>query len=182
MGVRRNKLSKTEREELKRYRRDVRCDGSWAKDGSCVIDLSPFWLPSGCVCLTVCVCVLVSLELYSRPPCAWNITGCRSKSLEHGLPLNEFPMHPGVTHEYTPWCLHLLISMCAGTHTRTHPLRCPCQPSCLINNAFLYWGCAATLSTRNTQAKQHTEVLKTININIKQHRHKPCGGNHHLPI
>lgn len=54
--VRRYKLSKREREErVKRYRGDVRCDGSWAKDGSCVVDLSPLWLPSGCVSKCVCV-------------------------------------------------------------------------------------------------------------------------------
>lgn len=119
VGVRRNKLSKREREErVKRYRGDVRCDGSWAKDGSCVIDLSPLWLPSGCVSAwaCVCVCVLVSLQLYSRPAFALNTTGCRSKSLDHGLPVNGFPVHPRVTREYTPMCLHLLPPTCAHTH------------------------------------------------------------------
>lgn len=54
--VRQHKLSKREREErVKRYRGDVRCDGSWAKDGSRVVDLSPLWLPSGCVSEYVCV-------------------------------------------------------------------------------------------------------------------------------
>lgn len=57
VGVRQNKLSKREREErVKRYRGDVRCHGSWAKDGSRVIDLSPLWLPSGCVCPSVYAC------------------------------------------------------------------------------------------------------------------------------
>lgn len=55
-GVRRwNKLSKREAEEVKRCRGDERCDGSRAKDGSRGIDLSPLWLPSGRVCVWVCV-------------------------------------------------------------------------------------------------------------------------------
>lgn len=48
VGVRWNKLGKREKEErVQQYRGDVRCDGSWAKDGSRVIDLSPLWFPSG---------------------------------------------------------------------------------------------------------------------------------------
>lgn len=107
--VQRNKLSKRERvERAMRYRGDVRCDGSWANDGSRVIDLSPLWLPSGCVSvsLSTCVCALLCLQLYSRPPHPLNTTGCRSKSLEHGLPVNRFPVHPRVTHKYTAMCSH----------------------------------------------------------------------------
>lgn len=172
----RKKLGEKERvERVKRYRGDVRCDGSWAKDGSRVIDLSPLWLPSGCVCLSAGTCVLVSLQLYSRPPCALNTTGCRSKSLERGLPVNGFPVHHGVTHEYSYLCVHTYTD----THIQTR-VNQACQPSCLIKNAFLYQACAATLSAHNTQAMQHTDVPKIINISIKHNRHKPCGGNHHL--
>lgn len=82
--VQRSKLSKARREKLENWNRGVRCDGSWAKDGSHVIDLSPPWLPSGCMCLSECVCVLASPQLYSRPPCAQNTTGFRSNSHKRG--------------------------------------------------------------------------------------------------
>lgn len=49
----------------------------------------------------------------------------------------------------------------------------PLYTSCLIKNASLYQGRAATLSTHNTQAMQHTDVPEIINISIKQCRHKP---------
>lgn len=128
--VRHNKLSNRQREEVKRY---VRSNGSWAKDGSRVIDPSPLWLPSGCVsasaCMSVCACVFVSLKQHSRPPCAQTTTGCRSESLERGLPLNEFPVHPGVTHESPLPC-----SPC-NTNTPTPRLLLR-PPGCLINNAF----------------------------------------------
>lgn len=79
------------------------------------------------------VCVSVSLKLYAGPPCAWNTAGFRSKSLERGLNANEFPVNPWVTHGYAPRRLRLLVRVRA----QTHPLRCPCQASCLITNAFL---------------------------------------------
>lgn len=130
VGVQQNKLSKRQR-EAKRY---VRSNGSWAKDGSRVIDPSPLWLPSGCVSasarMSACACVFVSLKQHSRPPCAQTTTGCRSESPERGLPLNEFPVHPGVTHDSTPPC-----SPC-NTDTPTRRLLCSRPPGCLINNAF----------------------------------------------
>lgn len=84
------------------------------------------------------VCVLVSLKLYAGPPCAWNTAGFRSKSLERGLNANGFPVNPWVTHGYAPRRLHLLVRVRA----QTHPLRCPCQASRLITNAFLSTGLA----------------------------------------
>lgn len=117
-GVWQNKLGKRRREEAKRY---VRSNGSWAKDGSRVIDPSPLWLPSGCVSarMGVCACVFVSLKQHSRPPCAQTSTGCRSESLERGLPLNELPVHPGVTHQS-----RLPRSPC-NTDTPARRLLCP---------------------------------------------------------
>ena len=54
VGVQQNKFCKRVSEEpARRYRGDVRCDGSWAKDGSRVIDLSLLWHPSGFVCVHV---------------------------------------------------------------------------------------------------------------------------------
>lgn len=126
----------------------------------------PFGFPLGlCVSvsarLSVCACVLVSLKQQSRPPCARNTTGCRSESLERGLPVNEFPVHPGVTHESTPPCFHLLQSTTGcNTDTRARSLLCACPPGCLINNAFSRQGRAATLSTHTSLALQHTEGLQ----------------------
>lgn len=50
----------------------------------------------------------------------------------------------------------------------------PLSTSCLIKNASLFQGRAATLSTHNAQAMQHTDVPEIINISIKQRRHKPA--------
>lgn len=111
--------------------------------------------------LYVCACVLVSLKQYSRPPCAQNTTGCRSESPERGLPLNEFPVHPGVTHEYTPPCFHYVRSTTGwNTNTRARALLCSCQLGCLIKNAFSRQGRGVTLSTHTGLALQHTEVLQ----------------------
>lgn len=45
-AVQRSRLSKMRREKWENWNREVRCDGSWAKDGSHVIDLLPLWLSS----------------------------------------------------------------------------------------------------------------------------------------
>lgn len=118
---------------------------------------------SGSARLRVCACVLVSLKQYSRPPCARNTTGCRSESLERGLPLNEFPVHPGVTHEYTPPLPFTPTTQPTHKHAGLCVLLLlrPCPPSCLINNAFSRQGCAATPSPHTSLALPHTGVLRT---------------------
>lgn len=115
LGVHRNKLSKKQREDLKQY---VRCDGSWTNEVILLTSHPSSFPQDECVSehVSVYVCVFVSLKQSSRPPCAQNTTGCRSKSLERGLPVNEFPVPLG---SYTP----LLISTCAriDRHTVTPP-------------------------------------------------------------
>lgn len=133
----------------------------------------PSGFPQG-VCVSVCMCVLCSLQLYSRPPCVLNTTGFRSKSPERGYPVNGLPVLHEVTDEYTPACLHLFILACMYIHRQTVApvqtplLQWPCQPTflkALILLLFFYL-CALRLSADNSELMQHTDLLKVINISI----------------
>lgn len=132
---------------------------------SCYWPLTPPASPRMSVCLSMCVCVyvcvFVSLKQSSRPPCARNTTGCRSKSLERGLRVNEFPVPLGSHTDIHPFT-HINVRSHRQTHCNTtmltNPLQCPCQSGCLTKNVFIYQGCAAKLSTH---------LLKITNIMLQ---------------
>lgn len=136
----------------------------------------PSGSPQG-VCVWVCICVLVSLQLYSRPPCALNTTGFRSKGLEHGLPVNLLPVHHGVTHEHTPMCLYLLISK---YKRNTSSSRAPVNKASWLQTLFFFLTVLRNCPLTSV-SKWYILVLTVINITIKHRRHKTFDGNHHPP-